>query len=143
MAQYVVHKIGFFYTDDCFEIGEEKGTVIGITRSLEEAQAIKKQEDITSLKGVTSLNPVNFYLDSDNYQEIDKKMAAYCHSEFNLTFNHTGLFELPKQITDDQALQLLSIMELSFHTIVEYGDEEVINPDDFEFDEEEGDISGF
>src|SRR3954466_13526130 len=107
MAQYVVHKIGFFYTDECYEVGEEKGTVMGITRTLEEAQAIKKQEDIKSLKWVT--NPVNFYYDSDNFQEIDKRMVAYFQSAFNLTVNHNSpYYELPKQITDEQAIQLLA-----------------------------------
>jgi hypothetical protein len=43
MAQYVVHKIGFFYTDENFEVGVEKGPVMGITRSLDEALAIKKR----------------------------------------------------------------------------------------------------
>lgn len=142
MAQYVVHKIGFWYTDDCYEVGEEKGTVMGITRTLEEAQAIKKKEDIQSLKWV--VNPVNFYYDSDNFQEIDKRMVTYFQSEFNLTINHNApYFELPKQITDEQAVQLLSIMELSFHNIVEYGDDEVIDVESFNLENHKGDLDGF
>ena len=88
------------------------------------------------------MNPVNFYFGHDNYREIDKKMVAYYKTEFNLTINHDSpYFELPKKITDQQAAQFLSIMELSFHSIVEYGDEEVINPADFKFNEEE--VEGF
>jgi hypothetical protein len=133
MAQYVVHKLGFWYTDDCYEVIKEKGNVMAVTKTLEEAQAIKKSEDIKSLKGLYNDNPVIFYLDRDNYQEIDKKMVAYYASEFNLTIN-TGsrYYEFPKQISDEQALQFLSIMELTFHNIVEYSDDEVINAADYE-----------
>lgn len=144
MAQYVVHKIGFWYTDDGYEIGDEKGNVMAITKSLEEAQSIKQREDIISLKGLYNDNPVVFYLERDNYQEIDKKMVAYYESEFDLTINHNALYyEFPKQISDEQALQFLSIMELTFHNIVEYGDDEVINPADYKFDEGGSDYIGF
>jgi hypothetical protein len=144
MAQYVVHKIGFWYTDDGYEIGDEKGNVMAITKSLEEAQSIKQREDIISLKGLYNDNPVVFYLERDNYQEIDKKMVAYYESEFDLTINHNArYYEFPKQISDEQALQFLSIMELTFHNIVEYGDDEVINPADYKFDEGGSDYIGF
>lgn len=138
MAQYVVHKIGFWYTDDGYEVGEEKGTVMAITKSLEEAQAIKKREDIKSLKGLYNDNPVIFYLERDNYQEIDKKMVAYYKSEFNLTINQGAhYYEFPKEISDEQALQFLSIMELTFHNIVEYSDDEVIDACAFDLDSRE------
>lgn len=138
MAQYVVHKIGFWYTDDGYEVGEEKGTVMAITKSLEEAQAIKKREDIKSLKGLYNDNPVIFYLERDNYQEIDKKMVAYYKSEFNLTINQGAhYYEFPKEISDEQALQFLSIMELTFHNIVEYSDDEVIDAGAFDLDSRE------
>ena len=138
MAQYVVHKIGFWYTDEGYEVGEEKGTLMAITKSLEEAQAIKKREDIKSLKGLYNDNPVIFYLERDNYQEIDKKMVAYYKSEFNLTINQGAhYYEFPKEISDEQALQFLSIMELTFHNIVEYSDDEVIDAGAFDLDSRE------
>lgn len=138
MAQYVVHKLGFWYTDDCYEVGVEKGNVMAITKTLEEAQAIKKSEDIKSLKGLYPDNPVIFYLEHDNSPEIDKKMVAYYASEFNQTIN-TGspYYEFPKNISDEQALQFLSIMELTFHNIVEYSDDEVINAADYELNKNE------
>ena len=133
MAQYVVHKLGFWYTDDGYEVGKAKGNVMAITKTPEEAQAIKKSEDIKSLKGLCADNPVTFYLEQDNYQEIDKKMVAYYAAEFNLTIN-TGspYYEFPKNLSDEQALKFLSIMELTFHNIVEYSDDEVINAADYE-----------
>ena|SRR6478735_8478236 len=138
MAQYVVHKLGFWYTDDCYEIDKRKGNVVTITQTLAEAQAIKKREDIISLKGLYSDNPVIFYSGHDNYQEIDKKMVSYYASEFNLTIN-TGspYYEFPKNLSDEQALQLLSIMELTFHNIVEYSDDEEINAADYEINTDE------
>lgn len=138
MAQYVVHKLGFWYTDDCYEIDKRKGNVVTITQTLAEAQAIKKREDIISLKGLYSDNPVIFYSGHDNYQEIDKKMVSYYASEFNLTIN-TGspYYEFPKNLSDEQALQLLSIMELTFHNIVEYSDDEEVNAADYEINTDE------
>ena len=62
MAQYVVHKIGFFYTDESFEVGQDKGTVMGITKTLAEAQAIKGREDLKSMKTVGGFNAIDFFL---------------------------------------------------------------------------------
>jgi hypothetical protein len=144
MAQYVVHKIGFFYTDECFVAEQEKGTVIGITKSLEEAQVIKKREDIKSMKSVGGINAVDFFFESDNFRDILKNMAAYYKTAFNIDIDKNAHhFVIPKQMNEEQAAQFLSLLELSFHNIVEYGDDEVINPADYEFDEEEGEISGF
>lgn len=145
MAQYVVHKIGFFYTDESFAVGEEKGTVMGITKSLEEARAIKYKEDIQSMKTVAGFNAVDFFFENNNFKTIHQKIKEYYKSAFNITFNKDNEYhiELPKKINDEQAAQFLSLMELSFHNIVEYGDDEVIDPADYEFDDEEGEIGGF
>src|SRR5690349_348821 len=92
MAQYVVHQIGFWYTDECFAVGEEKGTVMGITRSLEEAQAIKKREDLESMKRATGVRPSDFYFDNKNTDEIIEQLTAYYKSEFDLTYNFNDHF---------------------------------------------------
>jgi hypothetical protein len=143
MPQYVVHKIGFFYTDECFAVGEEKGTVMGITRSLEEALVIKNQEDIASLKQTAGITLENFYFDHPKQEEIIKQLKAYFESEFNTRYN--GLYPgspTPSNLTDEQAARLLEILKLSFHNIVLYDDNEVIDPATFQLDEE-GDICGF
>lgn len=140
MPQFVVHKIGFFYTDECYAALDGKGPVMAITRSLAEAQDIKKREDIKSMKGLTGYNAIDFYFDSDNYKLIEDKVVTYLKSEFNLSNeNDAHFYELPGEINDEQALKFLEIMELSFHSIVEYGDAEEIKPD-YELNEEEGDI---
>lgn len=145
MAQYVVHKIGFFYTDESFEVGQAKGTVMGITKSLEEAQAIKSREDLKSMKTVGGFNAIDFFFGHDNFKTIHNNIKEYYKTTFNRTFdkNNDHNIELPKAITDEQATAFLSIMELTFHNIVEYADDEVINAADHEFDEEEGEIGGF
>jgi hypothetical protein len=145
MAQYVVHKLGFFYTDESFEVGQDKGTVMGITRSLEEAQAIKSREDLKSMKSVGGFNVVDFFFSNDNFQTIHQNVKEYFKTTYNVTFDKQNEYwmELPKKITDEQAVTLLSLMDLTFHNIVEYADDEVINAADYEFDGEEGEIGGF
>lgn len=143
MAQYVIHKIGFFYTDECFEIDQEKGTVMGITKTLEEAQAIKSREDLISMKGATCMNAIDLVFGRDNFDTIHKNLMEYFQKTYNRTFdkNKEYNFELPQNISDEEAAAFLSIMELNFHNIVEYGDDEVINPADYEFDEEDEIVS--
>lgn len=144
MAQYVIHKIGFFYTDECFAVGEEKGTVMSITSSMEEALAIKDQEDIASFKRAAGISFEDFYFDSPNREKIVEHLTDYYRSEFNTAYNddYPGS-QIPANLTDEQAAQLLGILELRFHNIVVYEDDEVIDPTAFGFDEYEGDISGF
>jgi hypothetical protein len=132
MAQYVVHKIGFFFNDDNFEIGQEKGNITAITRSLEEARAIKFKADIESMKAQADNNAKIFFWEKPNNEEIYRKLNDYCVSEFGMDISQTLWHLLPPKINDAQAAQFLSIMELTFHTIVEYNDEEVIDPAAFE-----------
>jgi hypothetical protein len=141
MAQYVIHKIGFWYTDEGYKIEQEKGTVIAITKSLDEAKAIKNREDIKSLKGATSISPFEFIPNDDNFDNRYEKLAEYYNSTLGVPANDKSHIEHTKQFTDEQITQILSIIGISFHTIVEYGDEEVIDPDAFKF--EEGEIGGF
>jgi hypothetical protein len=134
MAQYAVHKIGFFFNDENYEIGKEKGNIIAITRSLEEARAIKFKADIESMKAQADFNAVIFFLEKPNYKEIYRKLSEYYQSEFGMYISQTGMTLLPEKINDAQAAQFLSIMELTFHTVVEYSDDEVIDPAVFELD---------
>ncbi|MCS3796966.1 hypothetical protein [Niastella sp. OAS944] len=145
MAQYVVHKIGFFYTDEALVVEKDKGTVMGITKSLEEAQTIKSREDLKSMKNVGGFNAVDFFFDKDNFKTIHKNIKEYFKTTYNVTFEKQNEYrlELPQTITDEQAVALLSLMELTFHNIVEYADDEVINTADYEFNEEEDEICGF
>ena len=134
MAQYVVHKIGFFFNDDNYEIGKERGNITAITKSLEEAREIKRKADIASMKAQADYNAVIFFLENPNYKEIYKKLSEYLNLEYGMYISQTGMTLLPDNINDEQAAQLLSIMELTFHTIVEYSDDEVIDPAAFELD---------
>jgi hypothetical protein len=137
MSRYVVHKIGFFFNDDNFEVGKENGNITAITRSLEEARAIKFKADIESMKAQAGYNAVLFFLENPNYQEIYRKLSEYYHSEFGMYISQIGMTLLPPKINDGQAAQFMSIMELTFHTIVEYNDDEVIDPAAFELNSSE------
>jgi hypothetical protein len=143
MPKYAVHKLGFFWTDDSWGVGEQKGSIVGITSSLEEALGVKQREDIISLRNTAKLGVIDF-LPDDNYRETYNKMAVYYKTEFNQIIEYPSHdVYLPEQMTDEQAAGLLKILELSFHNIVEYGDEEVIDVDSFNFDKYEGDVQGF
>jgi hypothetical protein len=141
MAQYVIHKAGFWYTDEGYKMEQEKGTVWAITKSLDEAKAIKRREDIKSLKGTTDISPFEFIPNDDNFDDIYEKLQAYYNTTLGVSTNDRTYIALTKNLSDEQAAQILSIIGVSFHTIVEYGDDEVINPDDFKFTE--SDIEGF
>ena len=141
MAQYVVHKIGFFYTDEGYKMEHENGTIMAITKSLNEAKAVKSREDIKSLKGATGISPFEFIPNDDNFDNVYEKLEKYYNSTLGIPTNDKSHIEHTKQFNDEQITQILSIIGISFHTIVEYGDEEVINPDDFKF--EAGEIDGF
>lgn len=141
MAQYVVHKIGFWYTDEGYKMEQEKGTVLAITKSLDEAKAIKSREDIKSLKGTTSISPFEFIPNDNNFDNIYEKLEGYYQSTLGVPANDKSHIEHTKQFSDEQITQILSIIGISFHTIVEYGDNEIINPDDFKFTA--GELEGF
>jgi hypothetical protein len=93
-----------------------------------------KKEDIISLKKTGGIEPADFFFDKPNYTEINNKLEEYIKSEFGTS--------IPKNITDEQAAKLLSIMEISFHNIVEYSDDVVINPAEFKFNIED-EVDGF
>jgi len=137
MAQYIVHKTGFFFNDEYFKIEQERGNLVRITKSLEQAKAIKYQADIESMKGLARDNAVLFYMENPNYEAITQKLTAYLNTEFGTFINRIPPIMLPHKINDEQAAQFLSIMELTFHTIVEYGDDEVIDAAAFNLNNEE------
>ena len=141
MAQYVIHKTGFWYTDEGFAVGQEKGTVFAITKSLDEAKAIKRREDIKSLKGTSGISPFEFIPNDENFDTIYEKVDEYYTKIVGIPTNDKSHITLTKQLSDEQITQLLGIIGVSFHTIVEYGDDEIINPDDYKFTE--SDIEGF
>lgn len=144
MAQYAVHKIGFYYTDECLAVGEEKGTILNITRSKEEAQEIKKKEDIVSMKKTSGYHFADFLFDHPNESAITKQVTEYLKSEFNIEYiTEYPCSPIPDNLTNEQAARFLQILELQFHNIVEYEDDEIIDPSIFEFDPEKTDYSGF
>lgn len=133
MPQYVVHKIGFQYNDNAFEVGEARGNVMGISPSLEDAMWLKKMEDINTIQRMAGHNIYNYFRENPNTREILEKLALF-YKKFNLRYPYEQGSEcVPPGISEEDAAELLSIIEVSFHTVVEYGDDEVIHPEAFEF----------
>ena len=132
MPQYVVHKIGFQYNDNAFEPGEAKGNVMGISSSLEEAKLLKKLEDIATIQRMAGKTINTFFREKRNYHEILEKLAVF-YKKFNLPYAYAeGKECVPPNINEENATELLSIIEISFHNVVEYSDDEVIHPEEFE-----------
>lgn len=138
MPKFVIHKKGFFYTDEAFESPEDThGSIVGTYATLESATAAKKEVDIVSLQKMKGWNAVDFFFYNKNYDEVYGKMEAYYKSEFGLTIDDKYYFEFPKEITKEQASMFLSILDQSFHDIVEYPDDIVLDPNSFNLQEQE------
>lgn len=132
MAKYVIHKIGFYYTDECFAPGEEgnKGSIVGIYNNLEAAKEQKQQADVQSLRSQTGMNAVDFFFDRPNYDAIYDQLENYYQQEYGIEIDDKYYFNLPDEINEKQAIQLLSILDFTFHQIVEYNDDEEPVADD-------------
>lgn len=134
MPQYVVHKIGFLYNDNFFEPGEARGNVMGISKSLEEATLLKKLEDIDTVQRMAGHNIHNFLRQHPDYEAVLQKLSVF-YNKFNLKYAQDREC-IPPNINEEDAAELLPITALSFHTVVEYGDDEVIHPNAFELDKD-------
>lgn len=134
MPQYVVHKIGFLYNDNAFEVGEARGNVMGVSSSLEEARLLKKLEDIDTILRMAGKTIHNFFRQHPHYEAILQKLTVF-YKKFNLTYAE-GRECVPPNINEEEAAELLSIIEISFHNVVEYGDDEVIHPESFLLDKD-------
>jgi len=138
MSKFVIHKKGFFYTDEAYEVVEDsKGTMLGTYATLEEAKAAKAEADIDSMCGLATYNAVDFFFYKDNYEEIQQQLAHVYATEFGLSIEDKHYFNFPEKISREQAKKFLEIIGVSFHDIVEYPDDRELNPDDFNLDFEE------
>lgn len=136
MAKYVIHKKTFYYTDEAFFSGG-KGSIVSIFDNIEAAKKEKSIEDINSIQGLEGMNILDFFFDVPDYNEIYQKVENYLKSEFNLAIENESYCEFPSDMTYKQAQMFLDIIHISFHDIVEYPDDEILNPEDFALDIEE------
>jgi hypothetical protein len=138
MPKFVVHKKGFFYTDENFEVVEgSKGTIMGAFPNLEKARLEKEKQDLISMQKLKGMNAVDFFFTSSNYEDTYKKIEDFYKREFNLTIADKYYFDFPAEISEQQARVFLEILGISFHDIVEYPVGEILNPDNFNLDEQE------
>jgi hypothetical protein len=135
MAKFAIHKKGFFYTDDAWEDVGANGTVVSVFDTLEDAKAEKLNQDIISTQKLSGFRCSVFYLYSDHFDEIDTKVQTFLEAEFDLKMGRDSSF--PDNISPSQAQGLMSIMEVSFHDIVEYTDEEAPTPEDHNNNDED------
>jgi len=137
MAKYVIHKRGFFYTDEAFELAAgAKGSIVATFDNVEEAKIEKQKQDILSVQDFGGMNVVDFFFhNDDNYDKIYQKLEEFYQSEFGLEIDDKYYFLFPEKISEKQAEEFLKILEISFHDVVEYDDEVELNPDDFNLEE--------
>ncbi|MCP9762442.1 hypothetical protein [Lacihabitans soyangensis] len=133
MAKFVIHKKGFFYTDESWEDVNANGTVVSIFNTLEEAKAEKINQDIISMQNLKGWDARDFFFydnnfDTKNYDEKFEQMENYYKTEFDLTITKKNSFNFPNEINSEQAKVFLNILGFSFHDIVEYCDEEAPSP---------------
>lgn len=138
MAKYVIHKKGFLYTDEAFEVVQgEKGSIVATYDNLESAKIEKGRQDILSMQNLKGMNAVDFFFYNGNYDQVYQKLEEYYKLEFDLVIDDKYYFNLPNEISSTQAQYFLNIFDLSFHDIAEYADDEVLNPNDFNLEAEE------
>jgi hypothetical protein len=135
MAKFVIHKKGFFYTDDSWEDVNANGTVISVFDTLEEAKAEKINQDIISMQNLKGWYARDFFFydkkfDTKSYDEKFEQIENYYKTEFGLTIADKDSFDFPNGINYEQAKVFLNILGFSFHDIVEYTDEDAPIPKD-------------
>jgi hypothetical protein len=133
MAKFVIHKKGFFYTDDSWEDVNSNGTVVSVFDTLEEAKAEKINQDVISMQNLKGWYARDFFFydnnfNTKNYDEKFEQIENYYKTEFGLTIADKDSFDFPNEINYQQAKVFLNILGFSFHDIVEYSDEEAPSP---------------
>ncbi|MEY4902924.1 MAG: hypothetical protein RLZZ292_739 [Bacteroidota bacterium] len=133
MAKFVIHKKGFFYTDESLAPANGKhGSIVGTFDTLEEAKIKKEEMEISSIQKLRRMNVVDFLFGSPKYDDIYEKLEIYFKSEFDTILTDKYFFEFPNEITPKQAVFFKETMELSFHDIVEYAEDKELNSEDFD-----------
>lgn len=137
MQRFVLHKKGFYYTDEYYASAESlKGTIIGIFDSLEDAKIEKERQEINSLRKLSG--SVGDFLSFDNdYENIFNSLKDFFKTEFNMVIEDAYEAYLPKEVNEKQLKQILEITGISFHDIIQYDEIGSLNPADFELDETE------
>lgn len=128
MAKFAVHKKGFFYTDEAWEDVDTIGSTVKVFDTLEEAKAEKVIQDVISIQNLKGFNAVDFFFYAENYDKKYEKMNYYYKTEFGLEIADKHYFDFPIEINTNQAQELLNILEISFHEVVEYADEMAPTP---------------
>lgn len=136
MAKFVIHKRGFFYTDEAFELVDGvEGSIVGTFDNLEEAKLEKEKQDILSIQNLRGMYVADFFCYNDNYDEVYKQLEDFYRSDFTLSEEEENYFVFPENVSDEQAKRFLEILVLTFHDIVQYDDETELNSEDFNLEE--------
>lgn len=138
MPKYVVHKIAFFFTDEAFdEIGEIKGSLVGIFTSATEAEQARQNAEIDSLKSLAGNSINDFIFLKDDYMTIAEQLCNLYEEEFGERPRDVHYITTPYSLTHEQARKILNLTGITFHHIVEYPDNQEVNEDDYQVPEED------
>lgn len=133
MAKYIIHKVSFFFTDDSLIIlpeEEVRGSVVATFNNLDKAKTEKEKQDIISMKKLSGFDVKQFYYEEDNQQKVFEELKKFYLSDFNLEIAEDEHFNFPDTISEEQAKKFMEILNVKFHYIMEYEDDE--DPADFE-----------
>ena len=136
MPKFVVHKKAFYYTDEAFtEDSTQKGSLIGVFSSLEEARKNKHKVDISSMQKNAGEQFLDFFFYHKNHQQAFQQLQRFYLQNWAIELQEFDLEDLLIPTTNfQQAEELLNILQLSFHDIVEYPDDVNIEPKDFKLE---------
>jgi len=136
MAKFVIHKRGFFYNDEAYNVVEGvNGSIVEAFSNLEDAKREKENQDIISMQNLKEMGVEDFFFYNNNYDRVYNQFKDYYNLEFCLNIEEMDYFCFPKEITKEQAIKFLEILNITFHDIVEYNDNEELNFDDFNIKE--------
>jgi hypothetical protein len=131
MTEYVIHKVAFFWNDDCFSEHCTGSFVAGFD-SLEEAEKNKEILDIQTIQDFGPESVIDFIMGDPNQKEILDSLSEY----FNISREEIADFNLAG-LTKEEAIFVKEKMDLSFHNIVEYTDNQEVRDFYAEIDEDE------
>ena len=135
MAQYAIHKLGFYYNDEA-EVAVEsgkgfRGSLVKVFDSLEKAQEGKAIIDFETIKKLSGKNLLGYFDYRADQEEALAETAEFYQKTFQLKIDTSYSIPILEEMTQDQATHILQLLELSFHEIVEYEDQVELKEKDF------------
>ncbi|MCU0390339.1 MAG: hypothetical protein MUE81_04415 [Thermoflexibacter sp.] len=140
MPKYILYKKAFYYDGEYYDSHCEmedgttpRGRSLAMFSTIEEAQKARREADIEVIT-VFEDNIISFIPLGKGWATTIERLSTFFKFEFpdlhiHLTTENweTELDLLPDEMSCKQVIEMLDIMQLSFHDIYEYPDEEELN----------------